>query len=75
MGPPDERPRFLRDHIDQDIRRDAVATVAQPLEEVGIGERTHAYRTPLVIDLTVRGTDLELAHELRIDPIAREPSS
>ena len=38
--------------------------MAQPLEKVRIGERAHAHRATLVVDLAVGGADLELAHEL-----------
>ena len=56
--------RILRGHIHQRVRRDALGSVRQPLEQVSVAKRAHAHGRALVVDLAIRARDLELADVL-----------
>ena len=55
---------LLGGHVNDDVGRDALGAVDEPLEEVGIHERAHAHGLALVVDLAVDVGNLELAHVL-----------
>ena len=52
---------LLRDHVDENIGRQALAAVGQPLEKVGVFQIGHAHRPVVIVDLRIGRRDLELA--------------
>ena len=52
---------ILGHHVDDDIGGQAVRTVGEPLDEVGVAQRGDAHRAALVVDLGVVLVDLKLA--------------
>ena len=55
---------ILRGHVHDDIGRDALLAVLEPLEQIGIAQRAHAHRMILIVDLAIQGRDLELAYQV-----------
>ena len=57
--------RLLGHHVDDDIGRQTVGAVGEPLDEVPVGQTGDPDGTALVVDLSVVGQDLKLGHHIR----------
>ena len=65
--------RLLGHHVDDQVGRQAVRPVGEPLDEVPIGQRGHPHRAALVVDLGVGGQDLELGDH--VAQLAQHPAA
>ena len=52
-------------HVDDDIGRQAVGAVGEPLDEVSVGKARDPHGAALIVDLGVVGQDLKLRHHIR----------
>ena len=57
--------RLLGHHVDDDIGRQAVGAVGEPLDEVSVGKARDPHGAALIVDLGVVGQDLKLRHHIR----------
>ena len=57
--------RLLRHHVDDEVGRQAVGAVGEPLDEIAVGKAGDPHRAALVVDLGVVGQDLKLGHHVR----------
>ena len=57
--------RLLGHHVDDDIGRQAVGAVGEPLDEVSVGKARDPHGAALIVDLGIVGQDLKLRHHIR----------
>ena len=62
-GQPDEI-GILIDHIDSNVCRKSLLLVVKPFDRVGIAQRRHAVRCPLIVDLCVIFLNLKLGDQV-----------
>ena len=56
--------RLLGHHVDNQISGQARGAVGEPLDQISIGQGSHAHRATLVVDLGVGGQDLKLGDHI-----------
>ena len=67
--------RILRGHVDQDVGRNAVPLIGQPLDGTGVNQRRDAHRHVVVVDLGIIVRHLKLGnhvHQASHLPVAQK---